>query len=118
MSASGLGRRRQAGRKRDALHGLPAGGTRALHFLAIHPGGRAVRLGDAASYVKQFKLVFTKEGGAEPGGFASIGQLFPTAWDWTTFWFMTAFLSIILAFMNILPIPALTAATWRSCSMK
>ena len=60
-----------------------------------------------ASYVKQFKLVFTKEGAQSLGGFASIGQLFPTAWDWTTFWFMTAFLSIILAFMNILPIPAL-----------
>ena len=59
------------------------------------------------SYVKQLKLVFTKEGAQSLGGFGAIGQLFPTAWDWTTFWFMTAFLSIILAFMNILPIPAL-----------
>ncbi len=58
-------------------------------------------------YVKQFKLVFTKEGAKSLGGFGTIGQLFPKMWDWTIFWYMTAFLSVILAFMNILPIPAL-----------
>lgn len=58
-------------------------------------------------YVKQFKLVFTKEGVKNLGGFGAIGQLFPKVWDWGAFWSMTAFLSIILAFMNILPIPAL-----------
>jgi regulator of sigma E protease len=53
------------------------------------------------------KYVFTKEGASSLGGFGAIGNLFPAVWDWYTFWMMTAFLSIILAFMNILPIPAL-----------
>ena len=59
------------------------------------------------SYVKQFKLVFTKEGASQLGGFGAIGSMFPSEWNWIMFWNMTAFLSIILAFMNILPIPAL-----------
>jgi regulator of sigma E protease len=59
------------------------------------------------SYVKQFKLAFSKEGAKQLGGFGAIGQLFPKTWDWQIFWSMTAFLSIILAFMNFLPIPAL-----------
>ena len=58
-------------------------------------------------YVKQFKLVFTKEGASQIGGFGSIGKLFPKTWDWGRFWENTALLAIILAFMNILPIPAL-----------
>ena len=41
------------------------------------------------------------------GGFGAIGNLFPSTWDWHLFWLNTAFISIILAFMNILPIPAL-----------
>lgn len=60
-----------------------------------------------ANYVKQFKLVFTKEGAKSVGGFGAIGSLFPAYWDWQLFWTMTAFLSIILAFMNIIPIPGL-----------
>ncbi len=59
------------------------------------------------SYVKQFKLVFTKEGAQSLGGFGAIGSLFPPVWDWQSWWMMTAFLSIILAFMNIIPIPGL-----------
>lgn len=58
-------------------------------------------------YVKQFRLVFTKEGALSLGGFGAIGSMFPNIWNWYSFWFMTAFLSIILAFMNFLPIPAL-----------
>jgi regulator of sigma E protease len=53
------------------------------------------------------KYVFTKEGASSLGGFGTIGGLFPAEWDWMIFWQRTAFLSIILAFMNILPIPAL-----------
>ena len=60
-----------------------------------------------ANYVKQFRLVFTKEGAQSLGGFAAIGSLFAPVWDWHSFWLMTAFLSIILAFMNIIPIPGL-----------
>ena len=58
-------------------------------------------------YVNDMKYVFTKEGAKSVGGFGTIGSIFPTVWDWHRFWEMTAFLSIILAFMNILPIPAL-----------
>ncbi|NBC57431.1 MAG: RIP metalloprotease RseP [Bacteroidetes bacterium] len=58
-------------------------------------------------YVAQFKFIFTKKGASQVGGFGAIGSLFPSAWDWQSFWMTTAFISIILAFMNILPIPAL-----------
>ena len=58
-------------------------------------------------YVKQFKLVFTKEGATQLGGFGTIGSIFPKIWNWQLFWEMTAFLSLALAFMNFLPIPAL-----------
>ena len=58
-------------------------------------------------YVKQFKYVFTKKGATQVGGFGAIGNLFPSTWDWLSFWQTTALISIILAFMNILPIPAL-----------
>ena len=58
-------------------------------------------------YVAQFKYVFTKKGASQLGGFGAIGSLFPASWDWRAFWASTAFISIILAFMNLLPIPAL-----------
>lgn len=58
-------------------------------------------------YIAQFKYVFTKKGASQVGGFGAIGNLFPDVWNWRAFWGTTAFISIILAFMNILPIPAL-----------
>lgn len=58
-------------------------------------------------YVAQFQYVFTQKGASQLGGFGTIGNLFPARWDWKGFWSSTAFISIILAFMNILPIPAL-----------
>lgn len=58
-------------------------------------------------YAAQFKYVFTKKGATQVGGFGAIGNLFPDTWDWMNFWQTTALISIILAFMNILPIPAL-----------
>ena len=58
-------------------------------------------------YVTQFKYVFTKKGASQLGGFAAIAGIFPASWDWQGFWETTALLSIILAFMNVLPIPAL-----------
>lgn len=58
-------------------------------------------------YVSDMQYVFTADGAKSLGGFGAIGSLFPPVWDWYMFWKMTAFLSIILAFMNILPIPAL-----------
>jgi regulator of sigma E protease len=58
-------------------------------------------------YMAQFKYVFTKKGATSLGGFGTILNIFPTNWDWQRFWSLTAFLSIMLAFMNLLPIPAL-----------
>ena len=59
------------------------------------------------SYAKSMKMVFTKEGAQSIGGFGAIGSIFPERWDWLAFWNIAAFLSVALAFMNILPIPAL-----------
>ena len=58
-------------------------------------------------YISQFKYVFSKKGASQLGGFGAIGSLFPPTWDWQGFWSSTALISIILAFMNLLPIPAL-----------
>ncbi len=58
-------------------------------------------------YASQLKYLFTKKGASSIGGFGAIGKLFPPVWDWQIFWLNTALISIILAFMNILPIPAL-----------
>ncbi|MAH82838.1 MAG: RIP metalloprotease RseP [Flavobacteriaceae bacterium] len=58
-------------------------------------------------YISQFKYVFSKKGASQLGGFGAIGGLFPPTWDWEGFWESTALISIILAFMNLLPIPAL-----------
>jgi regulator of sigma E protease len=58
-------------------------------------------------YVGQFSYVFTQKGITQLGGFATIGSLYPAAWDWQGFWETTALISIILGFMNALPIPAL-----------
>lgn len=57
--------------------------------------------------VAQFKYVFTKKGASSVGGFGAIGKMFPPVWDWQAFWMLTAFLSMMLAVMNLLPIPAL-----------
>ena len=58
-------------------------------------------------YITQFKYVFTKKGATSVGGFIAIGNIFPATWSWEAFWGITAFLSIMLGFMNLLPIPAL-----------
>ena len=69
--------------------------------------GTSYGLNTLTDYVAQFKFIFTKKGAGSIGGFAAIGNMFPPVWDWQAFWLNTALLSIILAFMNILPIPAL-----------
>ncbi|MDH6354339.1 regulator of sigma E protease [Dysgonomonas sp. PH5-45] len=76
-------------------------------FFASIPAGLNLAKETLEGYIAQFRFVFTKEGASNLGGFGAIGGLFPATWDWQAFWFMTAFLSIILAVMNILPIPAL-----------
>ena len=76
-------------------------------FWASFPAGARLGMKTLSGYVSDMKYVFTKEGAKSVGGFAAIGSIFPTMWNWHRFWEMTAFLSIILGFMNILPIPAL-----------
>ena len=81
--------------------------TREYSFFESIPAGIKYGWNVLASYVDDMKYVFTADGAKSLGGFGAIGSLFPPMWDWYMFWKMTAFLSIILAFMNILPIPAL-----------
>ena len=76
-------------------------------FFESFPAGIKMGVQTLKEYIGQFKYVFTKEGAASIGGFGTIGNLFPPVWNWYSFWMMTAFLSVILAFMNILPIPGL-----------
>lgn len=76
-------------------------------FLEAFPAGITLGVNTLKGYVGQMKYLFSKEGAKQLGGFGAIGSIFPATWDWHQFWYMTAFLSIILAFMNILPIPAL-----------
>jgi regulator of sigma E protease len=78
-------------------------------FLQSIPAGISKGFATLSSYMKQLKLLFTPETKAYEslGGFISIGKIFPGEWDWQSFWSLTAFLSIILAIMNVLPIPAL-----------
>lgn len=59
------------------------------------------------TYVSSLKLLFTKNGAQSLGGFISIGSIFPEVWSWQAFWNITALLALILAFMNIIPIPGL-----------
>ena len=76
-------------------------------LLSCIPAGCGYAINMLSGYVSDLKYVATKEGAKSLGGFGAIGSMFPPVWDWYMFWMMTAFLSIILAFMNILPIPAL-----------
>ena len=76
-------------------------------FVEAIPGGIRKGTQTLTNYVKSLSLIFNKEGAKQIGGFGSIGSMFSNEWDWQRFWAMTALLSIILAFMNILPIPAL-----------
>ncbi len=78
-------------------------------ILQAIPAGISKGFSRAVSYIKQLKLIFTPKTKAYEslGGFIKIGSFFPTVWNWQAFWEMTALLSIILAIMNLLPIPAL-----------
>ncbi len=79
------------------------------NFFESIPAGINLGITAIKDYLKQFKLIFSKEtkGYEQLGGFITIGSIFPDTWNWMAFWKLTAFISIILAVMNILPIPAL-----------
>ena len=91
----------------QALGGLYKPVTTEYGFFESIPAGIKYGWNVLVGYVDDLKYVFTADGAKSLGGFGAIGSLFPPMWDWYMFWKMTAFLSIILAFMNILPIPAL-----------
>ena len=81
--------------------------TRTYGFFESFPAGIAYGCNVLKGYVSDFKYVFSREGAKSVGMFGTIGSMFPPMWDWQQFWMMTAMLSLILAFMNILPVPAL-----------
>lgn len=81
--------------------------TRDYSLLASVPRGIEMGWNQLYNYVAQLKYIFTKRGAESIGGFGAIGSIFPDTWNWHAFWNITALISIILAFMNILPIPAL-----------
>ena len=83
--------------------------TSTLHYNFFQSIPRGIKMGweQTISYIKQLKLIFTPEGAKSVGSFGTIGSIFPETWNWVGFWNITAFISIILAVMNLLPIPAL-----------
>lgn len=83
--------------------------TRKYGFLESFPAGIQMGVDQLNNYVRQFKLILNPSTGAYKGlgGFASMANIFPKEWNWESFWTIAAFLSIVLAFMNLLPIPGL-----------
>ena len=83
--------------------------TTVKHYNLLQSIPRGIELGwnKLVTYVKQLKLIFTPQGAQSIGGFGTIGSIFPSTWNWLDFWDITAFISVILAVMNVLPIPAL-----------
>lgn len=83
--------------------------TKKYTFVESIPAGIDKGVSTITSYLKQLKKIFNPDTGAYKGvgGFAAIGGLFPDSWNWEIFWDRTAFLSIMLAVLNLLPIPAL-----------
>jgi len=83
--------------------------TTTVHYNILQSIPRGIELGwtTMSNYVKQLKYVFTPQGAQSLGGFGAIGSFFPEKWNWLAFWDITALISVILAVMNVLPIPAL-----------
>ena len=77
------------------------------NILQSIPRGLEMGWNKMVTYVKQLKLIFTPQGAQSLGGFGTMGSIFPSTWNWVDFWNITAFFSVILAVMNVLPIPAL-----------
>lgn len=96
-------------RQQSNIRQFLATAQKSYTLLESIPAGAQKGYATAVSYLKQLKLMFKPQTKAYEslGGFISIGKIFPGVWDWQAFWMLTAFLSIILAIMNILPIPAL-----------
>ena len=81
---------------------------KSYNIITAIPAGIVKTFDGAGNYIKSIKLLFSQEKAYESvGGFITIGSIFPSTWDWAAFWSLTAFLSIMLAILNVLPIPAL-----------
>ncbi len=81
---------------------------KSYNILTAIPAGVVKAFEGVGNYIKSIKLLFSQEKAYESvGGFIAIGSIFPSSWDWQAFWHLTAFLSIMLAVLNVLPIPAL-----------
>ena len=89
------------------VSGFPEPKHRDYNFGESITGGISLGYWKVKDYLAQFKYIFTKKGASQIGGFAAIGKLFPSSWNWIAFWELTAFLSIMLGVLNLLPIPAL-----------
>ncbi len=76
-------------------------------FFEAIPAGISYGWNTLTTYVSSLKIIFTKHGAQNLGGFVTMGSIFPSSWNWYAFWNITALLAIILAFMNIIPIPGL-----------
>lgn len=76
-------------------------------FIESFPKGWDLGTTTLSTYVSSMKHMFTADGAKQIGGFGAIGGMFPETWDWLSFWEITAFLSVVLAFMNLIPIPGL-----------
>lgn len=76
-------------------------------LLESFPKGWDLGTTTLSTYVSSMKHLFTAEGAKSIGGFGAIGGMFPETWNWLSFWEITAFLSVVLAFMNLIPIPGL-----------
>ena len=81
--------------------------TREYGFFEAFPAGIAYGWSTLSGYVNDLKYIFTKKGSRSVGGFIAIGNIFPSTWNWRSFWSLTAWLSVALGVMNVLPIPAL-----------
>lgn len=95
-------------KKLEAI-GIVKNEHKSFSFLASIPAGVALTKEKLVGYIDQFKKMLQPKTGAYKGlgGFKSIANAFPSVWNWESFWNITGFLSIVLAFMNLLPIPAL-----------
>ena len=77
------------------------------NFFQALPVGISYGWNQMVTYARSLRILFTKDGYKGLGGFGTLGGLFPSTWDWYAFWSITALLALILAFMNIIPIPGL-----------
>jgi regulator of sigma E protease len=81
--------------------------TKEYSLFESFPAGIVLGYNTIVNYVDQLKYLFTAQGARSVSGFIGIGSIFPSEWDWQRFWLLTAFLSVALGVMNLLPIPAL-----------